>query len=54
MPGDPALIHPFITEISRNGRKTSDGEIDVGAAALHLAIRCASCQSIDHQYPYRN
>ncbi|KAF8147199.1 hypothetical protein B0H34DRAFT_343598 [Crassisporium funariophilum] len=41
--GDPAAIHPFLAEISRDKRTPpSSGEIDTGAAALHLAVRCAS------------
>ncbi|KAH9947039.1 Oxysterol-binding protein-domain-containing protein [Amylocystis lapponica] len=45
--GDPALIHPFLTDIGKDGRKSSDSSsVDVGAAALHLAIRCASCDTV--------
>ncbi|KZT24322.1 hypothetical protein NEOLEDRAFT_1170159 [Neolentinus lepideus HHB14362 ss-1] len=44
--GDPALIHPFLTEIARDRRKSEEGGVDVGAAALHLAIRCASCDTV--------
>jgi len=44
--GDPAAIHPFLAEISKDRRNSEeskhDGEIDTGAAALHLAVRCAS------------
>jgi hypothetical protein len=42
--GDPALIHPFLTEIGKDRRASVDnvGGIDTGAAALHLAVRCAS------------
>lgn len=40
--GDPALIHPFLTEISKDKRKSVDGDLDTGSAALHLAVRCAS------------
>ncbi|TFY74707.1 hypothetical protein EWM64_g9304, partial [Hericium alpestre] len=42
--GDPALIHPFLAEIGKEKerRKSQDNEADVGAAALHLAIRVAS------------
>ena len=40
--GDPAAIHPFLAEIGKDRRKSSEGEIDTGAAALHLAVRCAS------------
>ncbi|EPQ61347.1 hypothetical protein GLOTRDRAFT_69725 [Gloeophyllum trabeum ATCC 11539] len=44
--GDPALIHPFLAEIARDRRKSEEGDVDVGAAALHLAIRCASCDTV--------
>lgn len=49
--GDPALIHPFLAEIGKDKRKSAEpgspsgsvvGYIDTGAAALHLAVRCAS------------
>lgn len=49
--GDPALIHPFLTEIGKDRRSSTSGQsqvqgkgndYDTGAAALHLAIRCAS------------
>lgn len=41
LPGDPVLIHPFLTEIGKERRNSSDGDLNTGAAALHLAIRCA-------------
>ncbi|CAK5274399.1 unnamed protein product [Mycena citricolor] len=64
--GDPALIHPFLAEIGKEKRKSSDqrgsnvssgasvasggkalpSELDMGAASLHLAIRCASLDTI--------
>ncbi|KAJ8082725.1 hypothetical protein PM082_008581 [Marasmius tenuissimus] len=44
--GDPALIHPFLNEISKDKRKSTDGNFDTGAAALHLAIRCGSVETI--------
>lgn len=46
--GDPALIQPFLDEISRARAGQIDGSEDynMGAAALHLAIRCASGQYI--------
>ncbi|EDQ99212.1 uncharacterized protein LACBIDRAFT_335212 [Laccaria bicolor S238N-H82] len=44
--GDPAAIHPFLAEIGKDRRKSSEGEIDTGAAALHLAVRCASVQTV--------
>ena len=40
--GDPNTIHHILSEISKDKHKTSDDEVDIGAAALHLAIRCAS------------
>jgi hypothetical protein len=40
--GDPAAIHPFLVEISKDKQKFADGGVDTGAAALHLAIRCGS------------
>lgn len=42
--GDPAQIHPFLADIGRDRRGSSDSEVDFGATALHLAIRCASCE----------
>ncbi|KAI0716160.1 Oxysterol-binding protein-domain-containing protein [Cerioporus squamosus] len=44
--GDPARIHPFLTDISKDRRTSSESDVDLGAAALHLAIRCASCDTI--------
>jgi len=38
--GDPALIHPFLAGLGKG--HDSGGENDLGAAALHLAVRCAS------------
>ena len=40
--GDPALIHPFLAGLGKDRSSTRDNETDLGAAALHLAIRCAS------------
>lgn len=40
--GDPAVIHPFLAEIGKDKRTSSEGTLDTGSAALHLAIRCAS------------
>lgn len=40
--GDPATIHPFLAEIGKDKRKSSEGALDTGAAALHLAIRCGT------------
>ncbi|KAJ7595383.1 Oxysterol-binding protein-domain-containing protein [Mycena floridula] len=44
--GDPALIHPFLAEIGKDRRKSAQGNLDTGAAALHLAIRCASADTV--------
>ncbi|KAJ7602897.1 hypothetical protein FB45DRAFT_1097914 [Roridomyces roridus] len=51
--GDPALIHPFLTEIGKESgeatppiRRSMVEDLDTGAAALHLAIRCASPETI--------
>ncbi|KAF8178451.1 hypothetical protein BJ912DRAFT_907979 [Pholiota molesta] len=44
--GDPAVIHPFLAEIGKDKRKSLDGHIDTGAAALHLAVRCGSVQTV--------
>ncbi len=41
---DPAQIHPFLAEIGRDRRTSAEIDVDLGAAALHLAIRCASCK----------
>lgn len=41
-PGDAGLIVPFLTEI---GKERGEDGIDTAAAALHLAVRCAPCQS---------
>ena len=42
MTGDPALIHPFLAGLGKDHNATRESETDFGAAALHLAIRCAS------------
>ncbi|TRM63799.1 Oxysterol-binding protein-domain-containing protein [Schizophyllum amplum] len=46
--GDPALIHPFLAEIGKDRRKSAekDSDFDTGAAALHLAVRCASVETV--------
>ncbi|KAJ8456543.1 hypothetical protein ONZ45_g18680 [Pleurotus djamor] len=45
--GDPALIHPFLSEISRDSKEShTNADLNAGAAALHLAIRCASPDTI--------
>jgi hypothetical protein len=46
--GDPALIHTFWSEIGKYRREPleySAGGIDPAAAALNLAVRCASSKS---------
>ncbi|KDQ23149.1 hypothetical protein PLEOSDRAFT_35466 [Pleurotus ostreatus PC15] len=48
--GDPALIHPFLSEISKDSKDTSlatSDALNTGAAALHLAIRCASSETVN-------
>jgi hypothetical protein len=45
--GDPALIHPFLAGLGKDRTATRDSEADLGAAALHLAIRCASGAPLD-------
>ncbi|KAF8642470.1 hypothetical protein AX16_009471 [Volvariella volvacea WC 439] len=46
--GDPALIHPFLTEIGKDRRSSVDttNGLDTGAAALHLAIRCGTAATV--------
>ncbi|KAA1466569.1 hypothetical protein DENSPDRAFT_831423 [Dentipellis sp. KUC8613] len=44
--GDPALIHPFLTEFDKERRKSQDPDADAAASALHLAIRCASTATV--------
>ncbi|KAI0933042.1 hypothetical protein AcW1_000018 [Taiwanofungus camphoratus] len=52
--GDPARIHPFLAEIGRDGRKSGEGDVDLGAAALHLSIRCASCDTVSLLLSHRS
>ncbi|KAF8519178.1 Oxysterol-binding protein-domain-containing protein [Gautieria morchelliformis] len=52
--GDPALIHPFLNEISRDRSKSADSTVQLGAAALHLAIRCASYDTIQLLLQHRS
>ncbi len=56
--GDPAVIHPFLAEIGKDKRKSSEGILDTGSAALHLAIRCASgaclCRSTKGDIDWRD
>ncbi|KAG8822210.1 hypothetical protein FRC19_006384 [Serendipita sp. 401] len=45
--GDPSSIIPLITDISKNSRGSLESPAtDAGSAALHLAIRCAKCDTI--------
>ncbi|KAG8876575.1 hypothetical protein FRB98_007244 [Tulasnella sp. 332] len=48
--GDPAALHPFLAELgkAKNGKGASTGgnSPDLGALTLHLAIRCASYDTI--------
>ncbi|KAG8757018.1 hypothetical protein FRC14_002449 [Serendipita sp. 396] len=45
--GDPSSIIPLITDISKNSRGSLESPAtDAGSAALHLAIRCATCDTI--------
>ncbi|PFH47691.1 hypothetical protein AMATHDRAFT_67134 [Amanita thiersii Skay4041] len=45
--GDPALIHPFLAEIGKDRRSSAEGDVlDTSAAALHLAIRCGSPNTV--------
>ncbi|KAG5650782.1 hypothetical protein H0H81_011080, partial [Sphagnurus paluster] len=52
---DPAKIHPFLAEIGKDKRKSNRNSgnsideghgLDTGAAALHLAVRCASVDTV--------
>lgn len=49
--GDPALIHPFLAEIGKDRRKSTEDDLDTGAAALHLAVRCGSGASLSLTNP---
>ncbi|KAI0353218.1 hypothetical protein OH77DRAFT_1427627 [Trametes cingulata] len=52
--GDPARIHPFLADITKDRRTSSESDVDLGAAALHLAIRCASCDTISLLLSHRS
>ncbi|KAI0770918.1 hypothetical protein BD413DRAFT_678945 [Trametes elegans] len=52
--GDPARIHPFLADITKDRRTSAESEVDLGAAALHLAIRCASCDTISLLLSHRS
>ncbi|KZT68485.1 hypothetical protein DAEQUDRAFT_727841 [Daedalea quercina L-15889] len=44
--GDPARIHTFLSALNKDNRRSVDGDNDLGATALHLAIRCASTDTV--------
>ncbi|KAK7688362.1 hypothetical protein QCA50_008734 [Cerrena zonata] len=45
--GDPANLHPFLTELSKGSRTSIDNsENDLATTALHLAVRCGPCDMI--------
>lgn len=44
--GDPSVIHPFLIDLSERAQSKEDGSIDLAASTLHLAIRCASYDTI--------
>ncbi|KIY47681.1 hypothetical protein FISHEDRAFT_44834 [Fistulina hepatica ATCC 64428] len=52
--GDPARIHPFLAEIGKERKRASatltaasrNDNVDTAAAALHLAVRCATKDTI--------
>ncbi|EJD53857.1 hypothetical protein AURDEDRAFT_157107 [Auricularia subglabra TFB-10046 SS5] len=44
--GDPSVIHPFLIDLSERSQATGDGAIDLAASTLHLAIRCASYDTV--------
>ncbi|KAI0254825.1 Oxysterol-binding protein-domain-containing protein [Lactifluus subvellereus] len=52
--GDPALIHPFLAGISKERRTSRENQVDLGAAALHLAIRCASVETVSLLLSHRS
>lgn len=52
--GDPALIHPFLAGIANDRRVSRESESDLGAAALHLAIRCASVDTVSLLLSHRS
>ncbi|KAI5119210.1 hypothetical protein M0805_007721 [Coniferiporia weirii] len=52
--GDAALIHQLLAEIGKYKRKNADDDVDIGAAALHLAIRCASCETVELLLSHRS
>ncbi|KAH9045286.1 Oxysterol-binding protein-domain-containing protein [Lactarius pseudohatsudake] len=52
--GDPALIHPFLAGIANDRRASHESQSDLGAAALHLAIRCASVETVSLLLSHRS
>ncbi|KIO31152.1 hypothetical protein M407DRAFT_220923 [Tulasnella calospora MUT 4182] len=46
--GDPSALHPFLAEISKakSGKGDREERPDLAALTLHLAIRCASYETI--------
>ncbi|KAH9931318.1 Oxysterol-binding protein-domain-containing protein [Fomitopsis serialis] len=44
--GDPARIHTFLSALNKDSRRSVEGDNDLGATALHLAIRCASTDTV--------
>ncbi|KAH8111175.1 Oxysterol-binding protein-domain-containing protein [Phellopilus nigrolimitatus] len=44
--GDAPVIHQLLAEIGKDKRRSAEEDVDLGAAALHLAIRCASCETV--------
>ncbi|KAI0005129.1 Oxysterol-binding protein-domain-containing protein [Russula compacta] len=52
--GDPALIHPFLAGLGKDRNPSRHNETDLGAAALHLAIRCASVETVSLLLSHRS
>ncbi|KAI9513276.1 Oxysterol-binding protein-domain-containing protein [Russula earlei] len=52
--GDPALIHPFLAGLGKAQTASRDGGTDIGAAALHLGIRCASIETVSLLLSHRS
>ncbi|TFY69652.1 hypothetical protein EVJ58_g318 [Rhodofomes roseus] len=44
--GDPARIHTFLSALNKDSRKSVESDHELGATALHLAIRCASTDTV--------
>ena len=45
--GDAAQIHVLLAEIGKDKHREYENGTDVAAAALHLSIRCASCELLE-------